>query len=342
MRQLRDFSIADFDGGINAIDLGASGSVNPAWKSIARWVNAIGFDPNAKECARLNAQPSVYHTAKFLPYAVAGETGPRPLYQTSSIYCWSLLKPRHENWLARFVHGDLFKVEGMERITAFRLDEIPELRGQAIDAMKIDTQGVELPILRAALPFVAECISIETETGFTENYEGETTFDQILDFMRGNGFGLFGLDPFHAIARKNRLAPYSSDEELLWCEAIWLRDFVRAPEALRKNLTRAKALRALCLYANHGCLSFGLEAAGLFRDLQLISGAEYDVMAGNPSWWGLPSRGERSKRLARSLLNLAPRGILGGLRRRLLGLVNVIDGVRQTPHPLRKKKLETK
>ena len=331
MKRLSDISIDDLGGGITAIDLGASGKVNPDWEALARWINVIAFDPNADECERLNAQPSGYRSARFLPYALAGETGPHVLYKTRSIYCWSLLKPRLDDWLSRFTYADLFAPEGTGTVQAYRLDEVPQLANVDLDAIKVDTQGLELPILRGALPFVQSCISIETETGFTQNYEGETTFDEILAFMRGQGFGLFGIDPFHAIARKNQLSRFASNEQMLWCEALWLRDYYQSSPAQLKLLSRPKALRALCLYANRGCLAFGLEAAALFRDLQLISNEEFEE-AQNPSWWTLPGR---SPGLVRGTLNLMPRKILGGLRNRLLSLLNTVDAVRATPHPLK-------
>ena len=336
MKKLKHLTVVDLGGGINVIDLGASGGVQPEWRTIAKWINVIGFDPNAAECTRLNGLSTGYHSAKFFPYALAGETGKRDLYKTKSIFCWSLLKPRLE-WLSRFTYSDLFQPAGTESLWVYRLDEISELMGVDVDAMKVDTQGLELPILRASMPAVESSICISTETGMTQNYEGETTFDQILAFMDSQGFGLFGIDTNHAIARKNSLSSISQNEQILWCEAVWMRDYYRASCEQQKTLTREKALRALCLYANHGCLSFGLEAAALFRDLGLITGAEYDVMATDNSWWQLQSRGTTLRIATRSILNYVPRKILGGFRRRLHSFEALVDNIRTTPHPLRRK-----
>lgn len=337
MTRLRDLSIEDLGGGIHLIDLGASGGVAPQWQAIAHWINVIGFDPNAQECTRLNACATGYRSAKFLPYALAGETGPHLLHKTKSIYCWSLLKPRLEDWLSRFTYAALFEPAGSETIAAYRLDEVRELAGLDLDAMKVDTQGLELPILSAALPFVESCVSIETETGFTQNYEGETTFDQILAFMRDRGFGLFGMNADHAIARKNRLSSFTENEQILWCEAVWLRDYYRSSPQQLKSLTRPKALRALCLYANHGCLAFALEAAALFRDLQLITSAEYDRMAADKSWWQLPGKPTVARKMVRAALNIVPRKQLGGLRQQLSSLLGLVASVSGTPHPLKKQ-----
>jgi len=321
----------------NVIDLGASGAVKPEWKPIAHWVNVIGFDPNADECARLNARQTEYLSANFLPYAIAGETREHVLYKTKSIYCWSLLKPRLDEWLSRFAYSALFEPAGTDNVMAYRLDEVRELDGADIDAMKIDIQGLELPVLNSALPFVEGCISIETETGFTQNYEGETTFDQILAFMNQRGFGLFGIDASHAVSRKNRFGKTARNEQLLWCEAVWLRDYYKASPAARQKLTRAKALRALCLYANHGCIAFGLEAAVLFRDLNLITGEEYDTMARDESWWSLPHHGFKLRKAILPILHYTPRKVLGKLRGKFASSVAFLDQVMMTPHPFKRK-----
>ncbi len=337
MKRLREFSLEELGGGLNAVDLGASGAVKKEWQPIAHWMNVVGFDPNAAECERLNAKSSGYHSVKFLPYALAGETGPHTLYKTKSPFCWSLLKPRLDDWLSRFTYSDLFEPTGTETIMAYRLDEVRELAGVDMDAMKVDTQGLELAILQSAPLLVDACVSIETETGFTQNYEGETTFDQILAFMNTHGFGLFGIDPNHAVTRKNRLGAASRNEQLLWCEATWLRDYYKSSADEQKKLTRAKALKALCLYANHGCLSFGLEAAALFRDLGLITGVEYDAMARDKSWWELPGQGGALRGTLHSAVNYMPRKVVGRIRSRLASFVGLLDNVSLTPHPLKRK-----
>jgi FkbM family methyltransferase len=327
-KPLRELTIEDLGGGITLLDLGASGGIAPGWRPLARWVNAIGFDPNAEECARLNRQPAFYRSARFLPYAIAGETGPHTLYRTKSIYCWSLLKPRSD-WLRRFAHGDLFTVTGTETIEARRLADVPELAGLDVDAMKIDTQGLELPILRGGPRQLESCLRLETETGFTQNYEGETTFDELLAYLEEQGFGLFGLNAGHAVARANAWRHVARGEQLLWCEGVWFRDFRRGSDDRRAQLTRPKALRALLLYAAHGCLAFGLEMAGVFRELDLITGAELDRLGRDRSWWRLPGESV-GRRALRAGLDWMPRRLLGVL-------AGAIAEVRPTTHPLRRR-----
>lgn len=319
-------------GGINLVDIGASGDAPAYWERLAGLTNLIGFDPNEAECRRLDGKESGFLSRRFLPYAIAGESGPSTLYRTRSPYCWSLLQPNLE-WLRRFAFSDLFEVGGTETVTAVTLDGIDELRDVDVDAMKLDTQGLELPILRAAERVVSGCILIETETGFTDNYLGESTFDQVAHHMRAKGFGLFGIHANHSIPRRNGLSGEARNEEILWCEAVWLRDFRREPSKAAGRISREKALKALCIYAHHGCISFGLESAGRFVESGALTSQEYGDLASSASSWKLRSaEGALSaNRLLRGMLALIPRRYYASI----LAHMSELSGVR---HPLSRRR----
>lgn len=306
MFQLPSLTPLDLGGGINLVDLGASGDPPDYWKPIAHWINLYGFDPNEAECQRLSAQPGKFLRTTFIPSAIAGRSGSYSLHQTQSIYCWSLLEPNHER-MQRYTSGDLFAVQKVSSIEAVTLDEVEQLRPVDIDALKLDTQGLELPILKSSPAIVDQALWIETETGFAENYCGETTFDQVCSHLRARGFALFGLNPEHRVAKKNEMAAISRKEEMLWCEAIWLRDF--SHPASTQELTREKALKSLCLYANHGCLAHGLAAAQRFHDEGLLDSDELKSLSQNAAAWTVgrfppPSRSERA---IRRVLSVIPR-----------------------------------
>lgn len=307
MFKLSTLTLENIEGGINLIDLGASDSVPNYWRPISHLTNLIGFDPNKEECSRLNNQASGFCSHQFLPYAIAGESTTYTLYKTRNVLCWSLLKP-NLSWLRRFTFSDLFEIEGTEEIAALTLKDVDELRGIDIDAIKLDTQGLELPILKASEEILKNCILVETETGFSENYIGETTFDQIANYMRSMGFELFDINPNHRISRKSNFSGYSSNEQILWCEAIWLRDYCKLGAKGGSGITRQKALKALCIYANHGCYAFGLETAQFFKKLGVLSPEEYDALASDLSSWLLRPETKISTKIKilKGLLSLIP------------------------------------
>ena len=315
-------------GGINLIDLGASGDASKYWAKLAPLINLIGFDPNEVECDRLNSQNSIYHSRRFLSYAITGTSGAFTLHKTKSIYCWSLLAPNLP-WLERFEFGHHFEVEGTEKIQGYTLDEIDELKNVDVDIIKVDTQGLELPILQGGQHTLRNSIMIETETGFVKNYLGETTFDEIAAYLKAKGFGLFFINSTHQQPRRNPLARFAENEELLWCEAIWFRDYQNSAssEALA-SLTREKALKALSIYANHGCLAFGYEMAEVFAKKNLVSKMELQALAAGPMAWELPKvdlAEEKDSRL-RKLIRYIPRKFYSPMLFHLNDLKN-------TPHP---------
>lgn len=317
----------DLDGGINLIDLGASGKIPPYWAPLARLTNVTGFDPNREECERLNLRKTGFGSQRFLPYAIAGTRGTFTLHKTRNMYCWSLLKPNLP-WLRRFTFSDLFEVDSTAPVEGVPLGEVAELKGVDVDAIKLDVQGLELPILESSRDLVRRCIWVETESGFTENYHGESTFEQVAAFMRSMGFGLFDLNGDHRVPRKNPLSARAPREQMLWCEAVWLRDFAAAPSAGEVPLTRAKALKTLLIHANHGCHAFGLETAGRFRERGLLSESEYRDLETGPGPWTLggTSGGRLPARLVRLLVNLIPRRLYGVLEAQLTAF-------RGTAHP---------
>lgn len=273
--------------GINLIDFGSSGSLDAKWTPISNLINLVGFDPNKEECDRQNKLPSKYKSSIFLPYAVHGEEGVETLYKTRSIYCYSLLKP-NKSWLDRFSFHDLFDLIGEESIHVRSIDKIEELDNFSPDVIKIDVQGLELPILRKAGRLLDSAFYIETETGFTQNYVGETTFSQLDEFMRANGFLMFDINVNHRISRNNRFKEHpTGKEQILWCEAVWLKDYIGLDKQGRFNsesITEDKVKKILVLCALQRCDDYGFELADFFYHKRLLSRIDRDALSQLDAW----------------------------------------------------------
>ncbi len=100
-------------------------------------------------------------------------------------------------------------------------------------------QGLELPILSKAGHLLESAFYVETESGFTENYVGETTFSQMDGFMQSNGFLMFDINVNHRISRNNRFKEHSTGKErILWAEAVWLKDYVALDRQGKFDLNR--------------------------------------------------------------------------------------------------------
>lgn len=273
--------------GVNLIDIGSSGSLDVKWAPIKELINLVGFDPNKEECERQNKLPSQYKSSTFLPYAVHGKDGVETLYMTRSIYCYSLLKP-NKQWLDRFSFHDLFDLVGEESITVRAIDKIEELHDFSPDVIKIDVQGLELPIFRKAGLLLESVFYVETETGFTENYVGETTFSQLDEFMRANGFLMFDINVNHRISRNNKFKGHATGkEQILWAEAVWLKDYVGLDMQGKfdpKGFTEQKIKKILTLCALQQCYDYGFELAEFFHRKGLLSKHELDALDTPEAW----------------------------------------------------------
>ena len=143
---------------------------------------------------KLNASGCGYRKSEFLPYAIGESVEKRPFYITDYHECCSLLKPNFE-WLQRFDYGSFFNVNRTSEVETLSLDSIEELSDFRIDAIKIDAQGNELPILKGAESILDDVFLIEIESGLHKNYVNETTFDELCPYLNKRGLLVWKCSP---------------------------------------------------------------------------------------------------------------------------------------------------
>jgi FkbM family methyltransferase len=289
--------------GIDFVDIGCSGQMADKWRSLSRVLRYVGFDPNREECQRLSALSSPYKQTRYMPYAIGENVGEAVMYLTESPYCCSLLRPRHQ-WLRRFSYHNLFDVIGQSTVNCVTLDHLAETEGLRADIIKLDTQGLELPILRSASKVLPHTFCVETETGFVENYVGETVAAELDGFMRQNGFLLFDIR-IYRVGRANRFAQRSRQQPL-WCESLWMRDY-RASESWDIAVplpNRAQAIKALYICKTLGFPDYGFELTQYFHSKGLLSDRELTFLSDSRIWAG--NADKVNHRIARLFL-LLPR-----------------------------------
>ena len=263
---------------VHFVDVGCGGPMDDKWAPLFPRLVYTGFDPNADECRRLSIEPHPYKSCSYLPYAIAGEVGTRTMHKTESIYCYSLLQPNHD-WLRRFTFSHLFDPAGTESVTSTTLNELAGHHDLRADVLKLDTQGLELPILRAADRLLDNAFCVETETGFVDNYINESVYAQVDQFMRAAGYLMFDMNSDHRIARRNPLARHGKHQPL-WCEVVWLFDYV----GRQKIPTREQALRALLICKTLEYYDYGFELASHFRDAGLIDNETVTFLEQPENW----------------------------------------------------------
>lgn len=205
------FSFNEFGNGEHNLDAGPLSASRPIvvidvgcrWGFAERFLSEqcqssfkiFGFDPDEIECSRLQASygylPDGYVTC--VPVGLAGSPGRRNLYLTKEPACSSLYPPIQ--YLAeKYPALDCINLKKVTTADVTTLDLwARDKKLQAIDYIKIDTQGSELEILKGGDGIIetARCIDIEVE--FNPIYEGQTLFGETDTYLRSKGFVLWRL-----------------------------------------------------------------------------------------------------------------------------------------------------
>jgi hypothetical protein len=124
------------------------------------------------------------------------------------------------------------QVVSVEEVETVRLDDVPEAR--LPDYLKLDVQGAELDVLKAATETLKSVRVIQTEVEFVEIYRGQPLFAEVDRFLRSHGF------MFHRLINTEgrSLQPVTGAFEnkagsgqTLWSDAVYVRD-IRTWDAL--------------------------------------------------------------------------------------------------------------
>ena len=205
-------------------------------------LNVIGFEPQAAECAKLNALS--LPGRQYLPYAVA-DGKRRTFYQTNTGMTSSLLPPN-----LKFVElfqnlAEFMQVVSTGQVDTVRLDDVAEIRAQGCDLLKLDTQGTEAEILAHASETLRSCLIVHTEVEFVPLYEGQPLFAEVDQLLRGHGFMFHR---FHGISGRTykplmmHNEPYGALSQTLWANAVYVPELARLDRLEPAVLVKLAAL----------------------------------------------------------------------------------------------------
>lgn len=181
----------------------------------------VGFDPGLKDMLMPNG------TSVYFPVAVSKETAQTEFHRTVNPNCSSFFQP-NEEFLSQFTDEvrDFFKIKDTIVMQTVTLDEyLPKNDVTDIDFIELDTQGAELDILQGSESFLSSSImGLRVEVEFAKMYQNQPLFGDVDAFLQRFGFQLFDLDRYH-LKRASSLTDISSREQVVWGQAIYLRDF---------------------------------------------------------------------------------------------------------------------
>lgn len=230
---------------LTLIDAGCRGGFPQAWLSLLPDVQIFGFDADPFECERL---AKLYNRPEIclVPQALADAPGRRKLYRARQPACSSLYPPDPEV-IASFPQLGCCTLTGTEEIMATSLDAWASSAGvQAVDLIKMDTQGSELDILRGGAGLLPSVRGLDVEVEFNPIYQGQPLFGDVDAFLRGFGFVLWGFSEQTHYSR-------GAGNQLFWANALFLSARFAAGEGDEADaaLARMLGLGDLALYIEH-------------------------------------------------------------------------------------------
>lgn len=179
--------------GLHLCDVGSRGGVLPDFLPAAEFTQVTGFEPETKECARLNqvaAQlPKIWKQEDHYPVAL----GERDMFQELIICnapgCSSTLEPVTK-FAVEYGREQPFGVVDRIQMEVKSLDGFCESNGIAdLDFLKVDVQGGELAILKGASQIVSnQLLGIRCEVEFAHLYSGQPLFSEMEMYLRESGF----------------------------------------------------------------------------------------------------------------------------------------------------------
>jgi FkbM family methyltransferase len=242
------------------VDVGCRWGFAPHWEELAPHLVLIGFDADEAEVVRLREEFANRPHMHFVARALGSQSGQTTLIRTHEAGGTSVLGT---DW-SRLTHLPDYegaRIVDKREVDLSTLDHWMDEEGPTrIDALKLDTQGSELDILRGAVNSLERTRHVEVEVAFNELFEGGPLFGEVDAFLRAQGFALWRFrDLVHHALRDAPDPPRVTEHiwyegiadplsarggQLIWCNAHFVRRDMYVPTSRLGWQTR---LRDVCL-----------------------------------------------------------------------------------------------
>ncbi len=252
---------------LTCLDVGARGGFLQDLLPIAPAVRAIGFEPDAKECERLNsadAPNKVWRSLRFLPEALGKATETRTLNIYRKRGCSSLYEA--DSRLAeRFQRDDYYLLDDTVEVATTTADEASITYGFEDAAfLKLDVQGAELEILSGSQNLLRNSlVGLRMEVSFMPIYLNQPLFADIDQALRRYDFfpaRFLELHPWRRFSRvklpnlDNSPYPYS-EGQIIHGDVLYLRWPESLPDQGEAEVERL--IRAAIIALAYGMIDHG-------------------------------------------------------------------------------------
>jgi len=201
----------------------------------------------------------------FFPVALGKRSEMLEFHRTQNPNCSSIFSPRRE-FLDRFHKiGPFFEIMETLQMKVTSLDEFLPRNGiEEIDFVELDTQGSELDILQGAQNFLSRSVlGLRVEVEFAEMYHCQPMFSDVDAYLRKFGFLLFDLNRYH-LRRKTCPPNFQAGEQIVWGQALYLRDIQSMPSSFGKQ----KLCKLALVSSFYGFHSYAIEIINYLLEAQ--------------------------------------------------------------------------
>lgn len=222
------------------IDIGASGSLHPKWRKIAKYSWCIAFDADQRDFQFVESEKGNFKKLFIYNCIVSdAEAEVSRFYLTNFPYCSSLLEPNNEK-LEPYVNSQLFEVEKEISLKTLSLNTVLDDLGiDRIDWFKTDSQGIDLRLFKSLSGKIKKQILVaEFEPGIIDAYKGEDKLYQILEYFQSQNYWLSDIEikgvpriPYDLLKKyfssdfAFKLARESIQKTPCWSEITFFNDF---------------------------------------------------------------------------------------------------------------------
>lgn len=245
-------------------DVGARWGADPKWRALDDAVSLLYFEPDPKECLRLNQGANV--TA--IPVALSKSAGVSQLHIAKEPGRSSLYHP-NTDFLSRYPDCDGFEVDYQIEVPTDTLDHCLAARGIShLDFIKLDVQGSELDILQGGSHILRQTVfGMEIEVEFSELYRGQPLFADVDAACKEAGFTLFDLKPCYW---KRQDRPMNGVGQMVCGDALYFKDYIQRNETPDYR----SAVAAILVSAVYQKYDYALELLSYFQSRKIIPSEE--------------------------------------------------------------------
>jgi FkbM family methyltransferase len=149
----------------------------------------FALEPNLPAAAKLMGRAANYFV---IPLAIAERNGIADFHLNAFDAASSLL-PFNEGALQSWIGGETLRIDSVIEVPTMRLDTFMSLTAiQSVDYLKIDTQGMDLAVVKSAGQRLGDIarITLEVDVKPVPLYSGAPSKDEVVAFLKEAGFSL--------------------------------------------------------------------------------------------------------------------------------------------------------